>query len=561
MPANLHVASAAVTVKGARLDPELMDRIERIEVRNFRGLPDMATIRMADPEGKHVAEPPFFIGDRLEIALGALDANRPEKVFSGEILAYEPEFTSAAATICVRAYDASHRMHRNRRSATYQQMTVGDVVKKVAGENGLPVGEVESGGTVHPFLQQSMETDLDFLARLAATENCEVGVSDGKVFLERVGSAQGPVPALDWRRNLHSFKPRMSASQQHGTVKVTSYDPGTKKAITGEATAPATISRIAEEIRDIGKRVFGESELLVADRVANTPDEAKVIAQSTLDKLAGGSFEAEGVMHGHPHMKAGGKIKLENFGRFDGEHHVTSVTHVYGHGDYRTRFAISGRNPRTLTDVMRPKNERDWTSGLVIGIVTNNQDPEQLGRIRVKYPALGDDIEGGWARIALPGAGKEAGMAFVPMVGDEVVVGFEHGDTRRPVVLGALHNSIDKPHAKMAGDAAGGSLVVYGRKDAELNTQKQLVIAAKEHMTIAIDRGEAGPGDLKARASDLIEVKAGTTITIEGTGEVTIKSSAGINVQATGPLKLQGATVDIQASGPVNVKGSLINLG
>jgi hypothetical protein len=48
---------------------------------------------------------------------------------------------------------------------------------------------------------------------------------------------------------------------------------------------------------------------------------------------------------------------------------------------------------------------------------------------------------------------------------------------------------------------------------------------------------------------------------IEGTGEVTIKSSAGINVEATGPLKLRGATVDISASGTVNVKGSLINLG
>ena len=44
-----------------------MDRVEKIEVRNFIGLPDMATIRMADPEGRHVAKPPFFIGDEIEI--------------------------------------------------------------------------------------------------------------------------------------------------------------------------------------------------------------------------------------------------------------------------------------------------------------------------------------------------------------------------------------------------------------------------------------------------------------------------------------------------------------
>ena len=152
-------------------------------------------------------------------------------------------------------------------------------------------------------------------------------------------------------------------------------------------------------------------------------------------------------------------------------------------------------------------------------------------------------------------------MAFLPMINDEVVCGFEHGDTRRPVVLGCLHNSVDPPHEKMAGDRDGGSLVVYGRKDAELNLQKQLVIDAKDNMTITVDRGQDGPGEYKLEATDQIHVKAGAKIMIEGTGEVTIKSSAGINVEATGPLKLRGATVDISASGTVNVKGSLINLG
>jgi uncharacterized protein (DUF2345 family) len=113
----------------------------------------------------------------------------------------------------------------------------------------------------------------------------------------------------------------------------------------------------------------------------------------------------------------------------------------------------------------------------------------------------------------------------------------------------------------MAGDRDGGSLVVYGRKDAEINLKKQLVIDAKDAMTIAIDRGDDGPGEYKLEARDLIEVKAGTTITIEGTGDVTIKSGAGISVEATGALKLRGATVDISATGTVNVKGSMINLG
>jgi uncharacterized protein involved in type VI secretion and phage assembly len=568
MPAREHVASATIKVSGSRLDPEQMDLVEKIEVRNFVGLPDMATIRMADPEGRHIADPPFFIGDQIEIALGDIEATSTAPVFVGEVVTFEPEFTNASAMICVRAYDKSHRLHRNRRSATFQDMTLSDVVRKVVGDNGLESGTIDSTATVHPHLQQSMESDLDFINRLAALENCEFGVSEGKAFLQQRRNGGGSVPKLSWRENVKSFKPRMSASQQHDKVRVASYDPVNRNAVVGEATQPGAISRPAQEARDKAGS-FGSSELLVADRVANTADEARAIAQSTLDKLASGSFEAEGVMEGDPAVKAGGKLCLEGFGRFDGEHHLTTVTHVYGHGDYRTRFAISGRNPRTLTDVMRPKAEREWTGGLVIGLVTNINDPDKLGRVRVKFPTLGDDIEGGWARIALVGAGKDAGMSFLPQLDDEVVVGFEHGDTRRPVVLGALHNGVDKPHQKMRGDQDGGSLVVYGRKDAEINLQKQLVIAAKEHVTIKVEGGDDGKGDYKLETADKLEVKAGSTIKIESTGDLEIKSdgsvsvkgTSGVTVEASGPLKLKGATVDIEASATVNVKGSLINIG
>jgi len=560
MPAKEHVASASIKVGGQRLDPGDMDNVEKIEVRNYVGLPDMATIRMADPEGRHVSEPPFFIGDEIEIMLGDLEAASPKPVFSGEIVTFEPEFTNAAALICVRAYDKSHRLHRNRRSATFQDMTLSDVVQKVVRDAGLDAGPIDATATVHPFLQQSMETDLDFINRLAALENCEFGFADGRAFLQQRRNGGGTVPKLSWRENVKSFKPRMSAAQQHDKVKVTSYDPVSKAAVTGEATQPGSLARPAQEARDKA-HAFGPSELLISDRVANTADEARTIAQSTLDKLASGSFEAEGAMEGDPAVKAGGKLALEGFGRFDGEHSLTSVTHVYGHGDYRTRFAISGRNPRTLTDVMRPKAERDWTSGLVVGIVTNINDPLSLGRVRVAFPTLGEEVEGSWARIALTGAGPDAGMSFLPKIEDEVVVGFEHGDTRRPVILGALHNGKHKPHEKMRGAQEGGSLVVYGREDAEVNLQKQFVIAAKEHMVITIESGPSGPGDLKVETTDKIEVEAGSTIKLESTGEMTLKSSAGISVEATGPLKLKGATVDIEASATVNVRGSLINIG
>jgi len=563
---------ASVTANGASIP---LDEVERIEVRNYTGLPDMATIRMADPEGEQAGTPKFKIGDQVVIKLGQTTEMATEPVFTGEIVASEYEFTTSSAIISFRAYDATHRLQRSRRTATFQKMTTADIVKKVAGQLGLQLGQIAATPTVHPFMQQSMETDLDFLRRLAAMDNCEFGVEAGKAQLVSRRNGTGPTPAFEWRTNVHSFKPRMTAAQQHDSVTVRSYDPSTKRAFTATARKPTAVAGPAEKARTDGKR-FGTSELLIADRIVGSQDEAQTLAQSTLDSLAGGSFEAEGVMEGDPRVKAGGKLAIKGFGtQFEGEYLVTSAIHVYTSGDYRTKFAISGRHPRTLTDVMRPKTEREWgTNGIVIGLVTtiddSNEGGSRQGRIRVKYPSLGDSAESAWARVAYPSAGKDRGMMFMPEIGDEVIVAFEHGDTRRPVVIGSLFNAKDVPTAEMLGSSPrGGAFVLHTPQDADIKTDKKLMIAAKEQVEIKVDSGQDGPGTVKIVPKDSFELSGGTTIKLDGKGkieitssaDVTIKGTGGVTVESTANLKLKGAMVDIEGTGGVQIKGATINIG
>ena len=83
--------------------------------------------------------------------------------------------------------------------------------------------------------------------------------------------------------------------------------------------------------------------------------------------------------------------------------------------------------------------------GLTIGIVTNNKDPDGVGRVRVKFPALSDQEESWWARVVDAGRRLPAGLMFMPQIDDEVLVGFEHGDLRRPFVLGGLWGAKAKP--------------------------------------------------------------------------------------------------------------------
>jgi hypothetical protein len=87
---------------------------------------------------------------------------------------------------------------------------------------------------------------------------------------------------------------------------------------------------------------------------------------------------------------------------------------------------------------------RRFHPAVATAVVVDIVDPEAAGRIKVRFPWLRDDAEM-WARVALPLGGNRTGLWALPEVGDEVLVAFEHGDLRRPVVLGSLWNGQDRP--------------------------------------------------------------------------------------------------------------------
>jgi hypothetical protein len=70
------------------------------------------------------------------------------------------------------------------------------------------------------------------------------------------------------------------------------------------------------------------------------------------------------------------------------------------------------------------------------GLVTDNQDPKNLGRIRAKVPEVLQDVETGWALPSLPYSGKGSGFFRVPPKDAGVWVEFESGDVSRPIWTG-----------------------------------------------------------------------------------------------------------------------------
>jgi uncharacterized protein involved in type VI secretion and phage assembly len=125
-----------------------------------------------------------------------------------------------------------------------------------------------------------------------------------------------------------------------------------------------------------------------------------------------------------------------------------------------------------VTDLIAAELAIDDTQGrmygVVVGVVTNTDDPDSLARVKVSYPWMGDDAESPWARVVTPMAGGDRGMVFRPEVGDEVLVVFEHGDVRFPYVIGAVWNGVDGPPQHRGADGDNNVRMIRSRSGHEI---------------------------------------------------------------------------------------------
>jgi phage protein D len=556
-----HVPGLQVRIAGVEIDPKWRDVIIEVRVRDTLALPDSAIVRFNDPKGENIDSHPFQLGKDIEIRAGAMGDRTTGTIFKGQIVALEPDFGQKGAEILVRALDKGHKLQRQRKVRTFQQTSASEMVKKVAKEAGLKP-QVSATNVVHEFFQQSAETDWDFVARLARAHDFRFYVEDNNLVFRPADDSTGSPVTLTWQDNLMSFRPRLSGVQQVQSVSVRSWDPKNKQNVGATASSPRTSSQPGIGRAQVSNDLGGGTTL-VADRVAATSGEANALAKSALAAQADAFFEAEGVAFGDPAIKAGGKVKVEGVGqKFGGTFTVSSSTHLWrGKTGYQTSFTISGRSERGLLDLVHPPQKHDWSRDLVVGVVTNNNDPQQMGRVRVKYPSLSDSEESAWARVASVSSGNGRGVMMLPQPNEEVIVGFEHGDERRPIVIGSLFNGRDKPGTDLLQNR-DGSFAVLSNEKGHIHTKKDLEIKSDQKMVVEVksDQKTKVSGNTEHESTGTVKHK-GQQVTVEANSTLTVKGSGSVTVEAGGPLTLKGATVDIQGSGPVNIKGAIINLG
>ncbi len=542
------VSGAEVRVNGAKLDDSVGQRLVEARVQMNLRLPDACLLRFSDPNLATIDKFPIQIGSDIEVLLSGTDATSLTSVFKGKVVSLEPEFAQGT-TLGFRAYDGSHMLHQTKVAATYQNMTAADIARKVGQRAGVSEGTIDSAGPAYDFVQQNNETDWEFLWKLASRIDFEVLVIDHQLYFRKAGPPAGTQDIeLKWGDNLISFKPRVSAVQQVDQVTVRAHNPAQSSPFEATTSLQEPVSAIGIS-RATAAAALSGGTMVVADRPVLSQQEASDLADAYASHMGAGYLEAEGVAKGNPAIKAGSKVKIDGVGTsFGGTYVVSSCTQLFqGSHGYRTLFSTTGRSARSLVDLMTPKGKRGWGNSVVIGIVTNNNDPDGLGRVRVKYPALGDDTEGWWARIASPNAGNARGLLMMPQVGDEVVIGFEHDDVHHPYVLGSLFNGQAKPGDDLA--IQDGSF--------SLQSDQKIAMHAKDVITIKSDK------DFTLETTGKIDQKPQQDMTLDGAQAVTIKGGTTISIEGTTQLEIKcgNASLTMTQLGTISISGTQISLG
>jgi phage protein D len=625
---------------GLPMSPLVLPNLMRAVVDTHLHLPDMFELTFHDLEGTVVKDAGLTIGATVEISAGAADSDSTTSLIKGEVTSIEAICQEGLVYSIVRGYEKAHRLQRAKRTRTYLNRKDSEIAKEVAENAGLQIGDVEQTSVVHDHVAQVAQTDWDFLQQRAKEIGYETGVVGGKFFFRKAsgrkdtgGGLGGALSAvadaaasllglsgkLTFKDNLHTFLPRLSAANLTPDVEVRVWDPKDARvavAKTDVATGTATIKdqdpkKLAKSFTDglislpsmpslpsipgLPKLDFGlpasNTAYLVVDRplgvgpAADTAAEAA--AKGVADHIASTFAEAEGVANGSPDIQAGEEIEIAGVPeQFCGKWFVTNARHVFDPEEfgYRTRFWVSGRQNRSLLGLTAggARGKPTDFGGLVCGIVTNVADKEKLGRVKVSLPWLAPNFESDWARVVQVGAGAKTGALFLPSVGDEVLVGFEFGDSRRPYVLGGLLNS-KSDFGELKTAVAGSGIV----------TKRGIATPAANQLTFTDELPPGPPGSLPPIQSKIqlgtkgdkiglvIDQVAGTVtlacnpkppeskspngvLTIEcgGLGGITIKGgTGGIKLETDGQLSLNGKMgVKIESSAMVEVKGSLIKL-
>jgi uncharacterized protein involved in type VI secretion and phage assembly len=547
------VQHPSIVVNGSPVAAAVLDALVDLSVENTVGLPAEAQITLRDPEFALVSAGPFAVGSSVAIKVPN-DRGALTSIFDGVVYSMAVEQLGTTHELVIGALDKTLSLVQGTKVRSFVRQTTGEIVQTIARQLGLRAQVAPTPQRYEYLLQTG--TDRAFLDQLALMEGMEWYLDAAVLHFKERAVTQGL--SLTLGEDLLSFDARFAHRGGATQVEVRGWDRRTQQSLSSKVAVDAqrlgktTGATFASRNHNDAARSGSKHVLLAAPHVVDTVSEGTKMAGALADRLAGEEIQVRGETVGNPSLKVGQAVSIAGVGpQLSGTYVVTSVEHVFGQDlALTTRFRAGGGDPGGLGELVGERPATSLLATLVIGKVTNNNDPENLGRVKVKFPTLSDNEESNWARVLTIASGSAHGVQVLPEVNDEVLVGFEHGDMRHPVVIGGLYSGKNKPPLTSTDAVKSGKVASWLLKSRSGNTLQFLDGASATEASVLMRH--ANTQNLFRVEDKRIELlgKAGTELSIK-------IGNASISITANGDIVLDGANITLKARQDIKLQAGI----
>lgn len=504
----------------------------------------------------------------IPVTVTLADESGEHAAFTGQVIGgTQGHLLNAGSRFRLEAASKSIAMQMHRDMDVFENMAYTDVARRLASDAGLQltVGEAKAGER-YPYLQQSGETDWEFLVRIADENGC--WVRPAAAGLELRSGFDDQAWELLWGANLLALSTRCRLANPGYKGAVYQVDEKREHRFHAVRLAPALLggaTALVNAAMRASHTFASGGDPGVLDDGARTPTLAafKQRLEQESRRALGSAVAVEGTST-HPALKAGDTVHVSDAGTFKlaatGKFGLVRVTHRWDGARYSNDFAASPW--AAFTSETRPP--RPLAPGFVTAEVVDNRDPQGLGRLRVRYRWQDQPARTLWMRVATPHAGNGRGMLFLPEPGDEVVVAFEQGDPERPCVMGSVWNGKDRaPHqngVQRIVTKSGNALHLndeQGKETVEIHTSRgtcliQLSNDAGGVPTITLhaegDLALEATGEIRMSCKRLVQ-RIGEDYTRDVGGAEAVKIGGGLKMATGAELALAaGTSATLQAA-------------
>jgi phage baseplate assembly protein V len=485
-----------VEVEGSPLGARELATLEEVVVRQALSLPAQCelTFRVqTDREGPGTALRP---GRPLRLRV----ADQDVPLFTGEITALEHEYRpEGGRRLRARGYDLLHRLRKSQPVRAHLEVTPKDLASELVAPLGLSA-EADEPGPLYDRLLQHRENDLDFLVLTAQRAGLYLTLRESTLHLVTLQGLGDPV-RLSLGDSLLEARLEVNGDFSLRSVKSAGWDPWRVEVHQGRAQTARVGREVSVELSP--GEVGGTGERVLSDELLGDDHQAEAVAQAELDRHAAGEVALFGVASGNALLRPAAPVEITGVDRaFEGRYILTRVVHRLD--------SSAGFTSEFSTDPPKPRFRARGPTG-VLGNVKSVDDPQQLGRIQVSLPTIGE-LETGWLSVLTAGGGPGKGLLALPDVGDQVLVLLPQGDPVQGVVLGGVYGSKIAPPAPSVegGRVKRFTFLTSGGLRITLDDEKDLL------------RLENSQGSLVELGPQAVRLHAEADLTLEAPGHAVV---------------------------------------